>query len=73
MFGLIWSSLAKARVTPCGVFKTLYTSSALTPSASKAISRVYLALLRRPRLPGKSATFQKSAQDCGALACLLWS
>ncbi|MOA09808.1 hypothetical protein D3C78_1296620 [compost metagenome] len=73
MFGLSWSSLAKARVTPWGVFSTLYRSSALTPSASKAISRVYLALLRKPRLPGNSATFQKSAQDPGALLNLLWS
>ncbi|MCY1435600.1 hypothetical protein D9M71_517010 [compost metagenome] len=67
---LIWSSLAKARLTPSAVPSTSYNCSGLTPSASKAISRVYLAPLRKPRLPGKSATFQKSAQELGALASL---
>ena len=41
-----------------------------TPSAIRANSRVYLAPLRRPRLPGNFLMSQKSAQLVGALFSL---
>ncbi|MCY1453743.1 hypothetical protein D9M71_707550 [compost metagenome] len=70
MLGLSSSSFLKARSTPSLVPSTWYTSFGATPSAIRANSRVYLAPLRRPRLPGNFLVSQKSAQLVGALFSL---
>ena len=51
-------------------FKQQVTSAGFTPSANSANSRVYLAPLRRPRLPGNFFTSQKSAQLVGPVFSL---
>ncbi len=55
-------------------YKVIGKKSEFIPgAASKAASRVYLAVLRMPRLPGNLLTSQKSAQEVGAVASFLLS
>src|SRR5471032_441486 len=70
IYGLSSSSFLNARSWPSLPASTLYTSFGATPSAIKANSRVYLAPLRRPRLPGNFLVYQKSAQLVGAVVSL---
>ena len=63
---LMADGVATDKVYPCDIDRALASLDKIKPSAIRASSMVSNGCLRRPRRPGMSFTFQKSAHDSGA-------